>query len=106
LSLVLGRIATANSIRTITLARTGLPVTVKVPARVTVLRFRILNGKRKVLYTTFKAVKAGKQANINLRSAALRTKLLPGKRYVLEVTPGTSRTQLGKPSLTSFSVRR
>jgi len=103
---VLGRIATANSIRTITLARTGLPVTVKVPARVTVLRFRVLNGKHKVLYTTFKAVKAGKQANINLRAAALRTKLLPGKRYVLEVTPGTSRTQLGKPSLTSFSVRR
>src|SRR5262249_56286485 len=69
------RVATAQSISAIAITKAGLPVTVTVPARVNVLRFRVLNAKRKVLFTTFQTVKAGKRAKLDLRSAALRRHL-------------------------------
>jgi hypothetical protein len=77
-----------------------------VPAKVRILRFRIMTSRHKVLLTVFASVKAGSKLKLNLHSGVLRSKLVPGKRYVLEVTPGTSKTALGTASLTTFLVRR
>jgi Ca2+-binding RTX toxin-like protein len=104
-SLGLVRISMANSITKSSL-KTGIPVSVKVPKKVKVLRFRVLSSRHKVLFVAFHNVKAGQKVKFNLRSAALLGKLAAGKRYILEVTPGTSTTALGKPSVSTFLVQK
>jgi hypothetical protein len=104
----LARVAIAPAVSATALAAAGVPVTVTVPARATVLRVRVLATAKKALLSTFQKVRATKKARklkIRLRSRKLRSEVRSGHRYVLEVTPGTSRTRLGKATRTSFRVR-
>jgi hypothetical protein len=107
----LGRARVAFATAAVTplaLTVTGVPLRVSVPARAKVLRVRVLTTRGKVLFTSFHKVKAAKKIhNVKflLRSRKLRSKVRSGQRLVLEITPGTSRTRLGKATRTSFRVR-
>ncbi|MEA2256187.1 MAG: hypothetical protein QOG35_2232 [Solirubrobacteraceae bacterium] len=107
-TLGLARVAFVPTLRAAALGTTGVPLTVTVPATARVVRLRVLAPKGKALFTAFRAVKASKaprKVKLSLRSRALRAKVKAGHRYVLEVTPGTSRTRLGKATRVSFRVR-
>jgi hypothetical protein len=107
-TLGLARVAFAPTVHAAALGTTGVPLTVTVPAQARVVRLRVLAAKHKALFTAFRSVKASKsprKVKMTLRSPALRAKVKPGGRYVLEVTPGTSRNRLGKAIRISFRVR-
>jgi hypothetical protein len=107
-TLGLARVAFVPTFRAETLGTTGVPLTVTVPAQARIVRLRVLVPKGKALFTAFRPVKASKAARkvkLSLRSRALRGKVKAGHRYVLEVTPGMSRTKLGKATRISFRVR-
>ena len=91
-------------IRVATLATTGIRVRIAVPAGATLVRLRILTTQGKQLAQVFQPAKGGTNLKLRLHSKQLRKALHPG-RFVLEVTPGTARTRLGKPSHTTFRVR-
>jgi hypothetical protein len=99
-------IAAPAAVTTGTIGAAGIPVTVNVPAGITLLQVRVLASNGKPLYKGFQLVKAGKKAKLRIRSAKLRRSLKSGRRYMIEVRAGTSRTNLGKPVIKKFRVRR
>jgi hypothetical protein len=103
------RVAIATTAVTpLALTVTGVPLRVSVPARAKVLRVRVLTTRGKVLFTAFHKVKGATKTHkvkFLLRSRKLRSKVRSGQRLVLEITPGTSRTRLGKATRASFRVR-
>ncbi|MEA2227053.1 MAG: hypothetical protein QOF04_683 [Solirubrobacteraceae bacterium] len=100
--LVLAAPATVNA----TTVTTGIPVTVNVPAGATLLRLRVLTTAGAPLFSAFSKVKGGTKVKLKVKSAKLRRSLRAGKRYVIEVRTGTSRTRLGKATRKQFRVRR
>jgi hypothetical protein len=99
-------IAAPAAVTTGTVGAAGIPVTVNVPRGITLLQVRVLASNGKPLYRAFQLVKAGKKAQLRIRSAKLRRSLKSGRRYTLEVRAGTSRTNLGKPVIKKFRVKR
>ncbi len=91
-------------IRVATLATAGVRVRVAVPAGATLVRLRILTTQGKQLVQVFRPAAGGTSLKVRLRSRQIRRALHRG-RFVLEVTPGTARNRLGKPSRTTFRVR-
>lgn len=98
------------------LAAAGVPVTVTVPAGAEVLRVRVLTTARsgagarrvRVLYRAFRPVKAGRAAQrlrFRVRSRALSARVRPGRRYMLDLTPGVGTKKLGTPARIAFRVR-
>ncbi|HEX2160423.1 MAG TPA: Ig-like domain repeat protein [Thermoleophilaceae bacterium] len=61
--------------------------------------------KRKLVAREFRRVKAERRVRLQLSRKAVR-KLRPGRRYVLEVTPGTSRDTLGLPKTRRFKLSK
>jgi hypothetical protein len=100
------RVAAPATITAGALATRGVAVTVGVPAGARVVRLRLLTRKAKVLFRTFRRARGGKRLKVHLRSTVLRRRLRAGRRYVLEVTPGTARNRLGKATRRAFRVRR
>jgi hypothetical protein len=84
----------------------GVPVTVAAPAGTSLVRLRVLTTAGKPLFSTFKKVKGGTKVKMKIKSAKLRRKLQPGKRYVIEVRAGTAKNRLGKATRKVFRVRR
>jgi hypothetical protein len=85
-------------------ARAGVPVTVAVPAGATLVRLRVLTTAGRQLAQAFHKVKGGATTRLRMRSAKLRRKLRPGRRYVLEVRAGTARNHLGKATRRQFRI--
>jgi hypothetical protein len=99
-------IAAPAAVTTGTIGAAGIPVTVNVPAGITLLQVRVLASNGRPLYRSFELVKAGKKAKLRIRSAKLRRSLKSGRRYMIEVRAGTSRANLGRPVIKKFRVRR
>jgi len=113
------RVAAVPAFAATALVGAGVPLTVTVPARARVLRVRVLtipgraraagaDATGRVIFRVFRAVTAAQKAHalrFRLRSRKLYGRVRAGGRYVLEVTPGLSRTRLGKPTRTAFLVR-
>jgi hypothetical protein len=85
---------------------TGVPLTVAVPAGATLVRLRVLTTRGARLFQSFDKVHGGTKARLRIRSAKLRRKLRPGRRYVVEVRAGTARNRLGKPARRHIRIRR
>ena len=96
----------------------GVPFAVRVPAGARVIRVRVLTApgaavtaaavQGRVLYQTLRRVKAAGKAysmRFRLRSRALYRAVRSGRRYSLEITPGTSTKRLGKATRATFTVR-
>jgi hypothetical protein len=102
------RVAAPATVSAAAVGGQGVPVTVTVPASTSVLRLQVLTTQGKPLFRDFKAVNASAKAQkvtVKLRSKQLQRKLRRGGRYTLEVTPGTSKTRLGKATRKTFRVR-
>jgi len=113
------RVAPVPAFAAAALVGAGVPLTVTVPARARVLRLRVLTVRGRaraaratatgrVIFRVFRPVTAARKAHtvrFRLRSRKLYRKVRAGGRYVLDVTPGLSRTRLGRPVSTAFRVR-
>jgi hypothetical protein len=60
--------------------------------------------RRKPIATEFRSVTPGRRVRVKLSKRTMR-KLRAGRRYVLEVTPGASRTHLGKSRSKGFRLK-
>ncbi len=98
----------------------GVPVAVTVPAQAQILRVRVVaagaagraatasHRSRALLFTAFRTVKTAGRAHrmrFRLRSRVLHARVRPGRRYVLEITAGTSAKRLGQATRVAFRVR-
>jgi len=99
----------------------GVPLTVTVPARARVLRIRVLTipGKFRAaglaagttghelirIYRKVAISTKTRTIRFRLRSRKLHASVRRGHSYALEITPGLSRTRLGKPTRTTLHVR-
>jgi hypothetical protein len=113
------RVAPVAAFAAAALVGAGVPLAVTVPARARVLRVRVLTvpgraraarstASGRVIFRVFRAVQPAAKAHtvrFRLRSRKLYSRVRAGRRYVLEVTPGLSRTRLGRPTRTVFRVR-
>src|SRR3954454_16487487 len=113
------RVAPVAPFAATALVGAGVPLTVTVPARARVLRLRVLTvpararaartaATGRVIFRGFRAVTAATKAHtvrFRLRSRKLYGRVRAAHRYVLEVTPGLSRTRLGRPTGTVFRVK-
>jgi hypothetical protein len=92
--------------RTITrsgLRRNGLRVGAELAKGTEVLRVRVYRGKR-LITTAFRFPARSGRYSVRLKTKKVKA-LAPGS-YVLEVTPGTSRQNLGDPARATFRVVR
>jgi K319-like protein len=99
------RLAAPAAVTPATIARAGIPVAFTAPTGATVARVRVLTTAGTPLLQTFKKVKAAARVKVTLRSASLKRKMRSGKRYVIEVRAGKSRTTLGKATRKTIRVR-
>src|SRR4051794_6535132 len=83
----------------------GVPVAFTAPAGTGIARLRVLTTSGKPLFTTFQKVKGGAKVRLKIKSAKLRRKLRPGKRYVIEVRAGSSKNRLGKATRKVIRIR-
>jgi Ca2+-binding RTX toxin-like protein len=106
IALALTRAAVPVTIAQETVAARGVSVGVTAPATTRVLRIRVFQGKAKAAaVTVFINVKAGK-TNVKLRQAAIKRVLKRGGAFRIEMTPGTSKTDLGTPTVRRINVHR
>ena len=115
--LVLGQAAVPGTINAAGIATGGVTVTLTAPATTTVVRVRILGGPGKraaartsgtaktVLATVFINVKPG-TTKLKLRHTAIMRALKRGGVFWVEMTPGTSRTNLGTSTVRRINVHR
>jgi Bacterial Ig-like domain len=94
------------------LQQAGVSATV-VPAEGTrLIRFRIFRagaraaGSRRPLITLYRRVNGSAKRTIALKVPRRVARRLRGGRYMLEVTPGTHKRRLGKPSRSTFVIRQ
>jgi hypothetical protein len=98
-------VAAPTTVTASSIATTGVPVTVSVPAGATLLRLRVLTTAGTPLFSTFKKVKGGSKVRMKVRSAKLGRKVRAGKRIILEVRSGTAKNRLGKAVRKTVRVR-
>jgi hypothetical protein len=84
----------------------GIPITLNVPVGATIVQLRVLTTAGSPLFSAFKKVNGGTKVKLKVKSAKLRRQLRAGKRYIIEVRAGTSKTRLGKATRKQFRVRR
>jgi hypothetical protein len=93
------------------LRRAGLRVTVGPAEGTRLIRFRIFRagargaGSRRPLITLYRRVNGSAKRTITLKVPRRLARRLSAGRYVLEVTPGTDKQQLGEPSRKMFVIR-
>ena len=109
-SLALDRLATTSRIKQSRARSVGLRLVMRLQEGTEVVRVRIYRrlagGKRKLLSSGFRST-GGKSGLFRMRQnhRSLRRSLTPG-RYVVEVTPGATRTDLGRTSRYNVRVVR
>ena len=89
-------------------ARRGIRVNAQLPAGAEVVRVRLVRvsgGRRTVVHRSVRLTPGGPAMRLTIGGAALRRKLRAGS-YVIEVTPGASRSSLGTPSVRRITIRR
>jgi len=100
--LTLGGLTMRHTLSRKSLRRSGLRANARVTGDTEVLRVRLYKGKKLITSTYRFPGKAG------LYKVVLKTKKvrsLRAGRYVLEITPGTSRKNLGNAARSAFRVR-
>jgi Ca2+-binding RTX toxin-like protein len=104
--LVLGRTLVPGTLAANAVGRTGLTVALTAPATTNLVRVRVFKGNAKAsLARVFVKVKPGKN-KVALRHGVIVNALKRGGVFRVEVTPGTSRTNLGTPTWRTITVKK
>jgi hypothetical protein len=105
-ALVLSGLSVPRTVTVNTVATAGLSLSFTAPARTTLIRVMVFRaGSKRPLVKQFIKVKRGKTTT-KLRSAAIKRALHLRGHYRIEVTPGSSRTKLGRTTVRKVTVRR
>ncbi|HEX2103011.1 MAG TPA: hypothetical protein VHF51_05130, partial [Solirubrobacteraceae bacterium] len=111
----LGGVAVAPVLSQVSVRRTGVPVTLKVPAGAKVVQIKVVRAgatakataatARKPLATLYRFPARAGTLRTKLSTPALRRLLKPGS-YQLRVRAGATKKQLGAATIKRFRVRR